>query len=119
MNENEIKLSKYVCFNTDNGYFYLTSEAQNIIYRQKNIICSYSGSNEWCNHFICEMIDLYSGSSQYNYSLGTTVHETRIPELLNSCRPQVINWVNNIKDEEWGLKMFKMFDSIIDDLPVW
>lgn len=118
MNENEIKVSKYACFDKESGYFYLTSEAQNIIYREKNIICSYSGSNEWCHHFICELIDLYSGSSKYNYSLGSTVHETEIPKIFKANKEHIVNWIERIKDEEWGLKMFKMFDNIIDDLPV-
>lgn len=117
-NENVIKVSKYVYFDKESGNFFLTSEAQNIIYREKNIICSYSGSNEWCNHFICEMLDLYSGASRYNYALGTTVHETEIPKIFKVNKESVIRWIDRIRDEEWGFKMFKMFDNIIDDLPI-
>jgi len=117
MNENKIKVSKYAYFDKENGYFYLTPEAQNIIYREKNIICSYSGSNEWCHHFICEMIDLYSGSSKYNYSFGSKVHETEIPKIFKTNKEYVNNWIDKIKDEDWGLKLFKMFDDIIDDIP--
>ena len=117
MNENEIKVSKYAYFDKENGCFYLTPEAQNIIYREKNIICSYSGSNEWCHHFICELIDLYSGSSKYNYSLGSTVHETYIKQHFNNDKEYISNWVDRIKYEDWGLRLFKIFDSIIDDIP--
>jgi len=116
--ENTIELSKYVYFDKENGHFYLTSEAKNIIYREKGVICSYSGSNEWCNHFICEMIDLYSGASKYNYALGSVVHETEIPKIFKTNKEHINNWIEKIKDEEWGLKMFKMFDNIIDDLPI-
>lgn len=120
MDKDRIKLSKYVYFDKENGQFYLTSDAQHIIYREKNIICSYSGSNDWCNHFICEMIDLYSGSSQYNYAIGTTVHEKRIPEMIeNGKKEEIVNWIEKIKDEEWGLKLFKMFDNIFDDIPAY
>lgn len=118
MENDEIKVSKYVYFDKEYGNFYLTSEAQEIIYREKNIICSYSGANEWCNHFVCEMIDLYSGLSLYNYALGTIVHEKEIPQIFKTNKESVINWIDRIKGEVWGLKMFVMIDSIIDDLPI-
>lgn len=118
MNENEIKVSKYAFFDKECGLFFLTSEAKTIIYREKNIICSHSGANEWCNHFICELIDLYSGSSHYNYAINSTIHETTLPKIFKTDKEHVINWIDKIKDEEWGLKLFKMFDNIIDDLPI-
>ena len=119
MSDNIINISKYVDFDKENGLFYLTNEASEIIYREKSIICSYSGSNEWCHHFVCELIDLYCGCSKYNYSLGTTEHEKRIPELIKEGYvKEVEQFINRMKIEEWGIKAFNMFDNIIDDLPI-
>ena len=114
----DVKLSKYCQFNIDNGKFYLSNEAQEIIYRQKNVICSYSGSNDWCNHFMCESIDLFSGSNQYNYALGSTVHEKRIEELYKdkANKQSIIDWVKDFTKNEWSIAMLKMFDDIIDNL---
>lgn len=113
----KIQISKHVYYDTDSHWFYLTPEAQNFIYREKNVICSYSGSNEWCNHFVCQMVDLYSGSSIYNYALGTTDHEKRIPELIkDGYSENVINFIRRIPNEEWGIAMGKAIDYVIDNL---
>lgn len=112
-----IKLSNYLYFSVEWGRFYLTSEAQDIIYRKKGIICSYSGSNEWANHFACELIDLYSGASIYNYALGTIVHEKEIPEIWKTNKESVIDWITRSIDKPWGKAAFQLFDSVIDTLP--
>ena len=109
--------SKYVYFDKENGRFYLNEEAQKIIYRDKNIICSYSGSNEWCNHYFCELIDLFSGSSKYNYSLGTTVHETEIPKIWKINKESVIKWMENNLEKDWFKRMVESFDKVFDNLP--
>ena len=93
MKENIIRINKYLYFDKDCGVFALTNEASEIIYRKKEIICSYSGADEWCNHFVCELIDLYSGCSRYNYALGTIVHETEIPEIWKYNKDSVCDWV--------------------------
>lgn len=69
MEENIIEINKYMYFDKNLGKFYLTSEAEEIIYKKKQIICSYSGANEWLNFFTLEMMNLYTGSSPYNYAL--------------------------------------------------
>ena len=112
----KIEINKYLYFDKESGRFALTSEASEIVYREKNVICSYSGADEWCNHFVCELIDLYSGSSKYNYSLGTTVHEARIPQLWQDDRDGVCAWIEDAMEKEWGKHAFSMFLSIIDDL---
>jgi hypothetical protein len=113
----KIQISKYVFYDTDCHRFYLTSEAQNIIYRVKNVICSYSGSNDWCNHFVCQMVDLYSGASIYNYALGTTDHEKEIPSLIkDGYADNVIRFIKRIPTEEWGMAMGKSIDFVIDNL---
>lgn len=113
--ENEIQVNKFVYFDTENGLFCLTPEASEIIYRQKNLICSYSGANEWINHFVCEMIDFCSGASIYNYSLGTVRHEKEIPEIFKANKEAVINFVNKTTQKPWGQKMYKMIEMIIDE----
>ncbi|MEG1725966.1 MAG: hypothetical protein RR313_11280 [Anaerovoracaceae bacterium] len=114
--KNEISLSKYCYFDKEMGKFYLTNEASNIIYRKKNIICSYSGINDWANHFVCEMIDLYSGRSKYNYALGTVVHENGITELRRTDDKSLFEWVLSLTERDWSIAMFKAFDNIIDTL---
>lgn len=116
--EDKISINKYLYFDKSFGRFALTGEAFKIIYNQKQIICSYSGADEWCNHFVCELIDLYSGSSVYNYALGTIKHETEIPEIFKQHKDAVFRWVEKSMKEEWGIKAFSMFEKIIDDLPV-
>lgn len=116
--ENTIYINDYISFNPDHGRFELTSKAQEIIYRQKNIICSYSGSVEWGHEFFCELIDLYSGSSKYNYALGTVVHKEQIEKMYNKGhRDEVTEWVKRHKDDYWFTKAAAMFAKIIEDLP--
>lgn len=55
---NIIEINKYMYFDKNCGVFCLTSEASEIIYRQKKIICSYSGADEWINFFTLEMMHL-------------------------------------------------------------
>jgi len=111
----EIQCNKYVYFNTEYGRFYLTSEAQNIIYRQKNLICSYSGSNEWIHHFVCEMLDFYTGDSIYNYALGTVDYEKRIPEVHKTNKEELNKFVQKTTELSWGKKMYKTIENIIDE----
>lgn len=118
MKENIISINKYLYFDKERGVFALTDEASEIIYRKKEIICSYSGADEWCNHFVCELIDLYSGSSKYNYALGTTVHETAIPEIWKENKDGVCEWVERSMNKEWGKRAFDMLITVIDDLVI-
>jgi hypothetical protein len=117
LEENKIAISKHCYFDTESGYFYLNNETSEVIYREKGIICSYSGANEWCNHFMCELIDLFSGSSQYNYALGTTIHEKEIPKIWKDNKQSVIDWINKSKAKDWFKAAAKMFDEVIDNLP--
>lgn len=112
-----IKLSKYVYFDEDNGHFNLISEAQEIIYREKSIICSYSGSNEWINDFMCELIDLFSGSGPYNCTINSIDHKEVIPKIWKENKDSVINFIHRSKTEDWGIAMYKTIDLIIDNLP--
>ena len=112
-----IKLSKYVHFDDTTGRFILTSDAQEIIYREKEIICSYSGASEWVHNFMCELLDLFSGGSPYNYALGCVEHKTAIPKIWDENPDSVIKFINQSKDSDWGKAMYKTIDIIIDNLP--
>lgn len=112
----EININKHMYFDTESGRFYLTSEALGIIYRQKNLICSYSGANEWIHHFTCEMLDFCSGSSIYNYALGTIKHEERMPEIFAINKESVIDFINRSLQESWSKKMYKLIENIIDEV---
>jgi hypothetical protein len=114
-NDKQITINKYIYFDTKYGRFYLSSEALEIVYRQKNLICSYSGANEWIHHFTCEMLDFCSGSSIYNYALDTIKHEKEIEEIFKTNKEAVINFINKSIQEPWSKKMYKFIENIIDE----
>ena len=69
--ENKIvELNDYVYFDATLKKFMATDKTAHILYREKDIICSHSGIDEWTHFFICELINLYSGHSVYNHSLS-------------------------------------------------
>ena len=113
-----IYINDYLSFDKDDGWFTLSNKAQEILYRQKQLICSYSGCVEWGHNFFCELIDLYSGNSQYNYALGTYVHADEIDRMYKEGHSEeVINWVEKHKDDYWFSKAAAMLSSIIEDAP--
>ena len=114
---NIIEINKYMYFDKDYGVFRLTSEASEIIYRQKEIICSYSGADEWINFFTLEMINLYTGSSPYNYVLGTCDHHEAFPRVFKENPEGLCEWVEKSLNKEWGKHMYKMIENIINDIP--
>lgn len=112
-----IEINKYIQFDVERGIFCLSDEASNMIYRQKELICSYSGADEWCNHFICELFDVYSGSSVYNHAVNSYRHEERIKGLFEKDRDKLIDWVKDSINNKWSNKVYNMIVTIIDDLP--
>ena len=113
-----IYINDYLSFNKAFGCFQLSATAQEILYRKKHIICSYSGCNDWAHHFFCELIDLYSGSSKYNYALGTVVHVQQIKNMYSEGHSnEVINWIERHKSNDWFIKAATMLTNIIDDVP--
>ena len=115
----DIKIGKYVLYNVESGNFYLCPEAQNTIYRQKGIICSYSGSSEWCNHFFCQFIDLFCGGSPYNYSLGCFEHEQEIPKIIKQegGKERIVDWLTKQQPKPWWTKMVEAFEFMFENLP--
>jgi len=112
-----IKLSKYVYFDDTTGHFVLSSKAQEIIYREKNIICSYSGSNEWINNFMFELINLFTGSGPYNYAINSINHKNVIPKIWIENPESIVDYFKKSIKEPWGIAMYKTIDFIIDNLP--
>lgn len=118
MNENNrIKLSKYVEFDKEHGTFFLTCEAAEIIYREKRVICSYSGGNEWVNDMMLGLLDLFTGASPYNYALNSVFHKEVMPSVWESNKGGVINFIESSVEKEWGIAMYKTIDMMIDNLP--
>lgn len=115
---NIIEINIYMYFDKNCGVFCLTSEASEIIYRQKEIICSYSGADEWINFFTLEMMNLYTGSSPYNHAIGTCDHHEAFPRIFKENKKGLCDWVEKSLTEEWGKRMYKMIENIIDDLPI-
>ena len=113
--ENTININKYMYFNTEVGRFELTPEASELIYRQKNLICSYSGSSEWINHFTGEMLDFCSGTSIYNYALGCYKYEDEIARIFKDNKDAVIEWVKKSIEEPWSKKAYRFIETIIEE----
>ena len=111
-----INCSKNIQFDEEYCRFYLTQEASEIIYRQKGIIVSYSGSNEWANHFVCEMLDLYTGSTPFSYCIDSFEHEKQIRKLVKENDSEAV--ISYIREKIETLSdMFIAIDRIIDELP--
>jgi hypothetical protein len=115
MEDNKIEVNKFVYFDKESGKFCLTSDASELIYRKKGLICSYSGANEWINHFVCEMIDFCSGASIYNYSLGTIAHEKEIPKYFSTNKDAIVKFIIRTTEESWGKKMYELIERIIEE----
>ncbi len=110
-----ININKHMYFDTTYGKFFLTHDTGEMIYRQKGLICSYSGANEWIHHFTCEMLDFYSGKSIYNYALNSYRHKDELAKIFKEDKDVVINFINASIEESWGKKMYKTIENIIDE----
>lgn len=109
---------KFICLFGDfayfeDGSFKLNAEGIKILHDESKLITSYSGVNYWCNHFICELLDLYSGTSEYNYSLGTIQHQKEIAQGWNNNKDSIIQWFYTNSDKTWFILAEKSFDSFM------
>lgn len=109
---------KFMCLFGDfayfeDGSFKLNEEGIKILHDESKLITSYSGVNYWCNHFICELLDLYSGTSEYNYSLGTIQHQKEIAQGWNNNKDSIIQWFYTNSDKTWFILAEKSFDSFM------
>lgn len=118
MNKDIIEINKYMYFDKTTGRFCLTDEGSEIIYRTKHLICSYSGADEWINTFTLEMINFYTGSSPYNYALNSCNHHEAFPRIFKENPTGLCEWVEKSLTEEWGSHMYKMIETIINDVPI-
>lgn len=114
MEENTINLNDYLYFDKSAKKFIATDKTAHILYREKDIICSYSGVDEWTHFFMCELVNLYSGHSVYNHSMS----DIDYAESLERCPTEnVERWIERVKKEEWFIKAIDMFSKIIEDIP--
>ena len=107
----EKPFGEYAIF--ENGFFKLNDKGTKIIHDTSELICSYSGANQWCHHFICELLDLYSGSSKFSYSLGTCNHQKEQPQCWNIITETVIKWFNKHSNSLWYKLAEKSFDDVM------
>lgn len=114
MDENVIELNDYLYFDKSAKKFIATDKTAHILYREKDIICSYSGVDEWTHFFMCELINLYSGCSVYNHSLFDIDYAESL-EIFPT--EDVERWIERVKKEEWFIKAIDMFSKIIEDIP--
>ena len=110
-----IEINSCMYFDAECGRYGLTSEASHEIYREKELICSYSGASEWLHHFTCEMLDFCSGASIYNYAIGTIKHEEAFPKIFSENKEAVIRFVERTLEEPWGKKMYELIEAIIKE----
>lgn len=116
--ENKIEINDYVLFDANSGRFCLTIKSGEIIYREKGVICSYSGSDDWCHQFFCQLLDLYSGRSKYNYALNTGDFALDISDMYKAGHAEeVCAYIERNKNRSWFSKAANMMATIIDDLP--
>lgn len=97
----------------EDGMFRLNKEGVKILHDESKLITSYSGADYWCNHFICELLDIYSGTSEYNYSLGTIQHQKEIAQGWNNNKDSIIQWFYTNSDKSWFKLAEKSFDSFM------
>ena len=102
--------------NFENGFFKLNDKGTKIIHDKSELICSYSGADQWCHHFICELLDLYSGSSEFNCSLGTYKHQKELPQCWNENAQYVIKWFDKHSDRLWYKLAEKSFNNVMETI---
>lgn len=98
--------------NYENGMFRLTSEGSAIILNSKLII-SVSGADEWTHHYICELIDLYSGQSEYNHCFGSIHTQRDLGHYWYKHPTAVIRWFEKYQNTEWYKLAETSFDSLL------
>ena len=112
---NNITLSKYITFNKMNFKFELTEKGKDIILKEKKIITDAKGIDDWIHHFVCEMINLCSGKSPFNYTLDSIDHEKMLSEFFY-INETIISYIEPTENKQWLKKMYKIIDYIIDEI---
>ena len=59
------------------------------------------------------MLDLYSGSSEFNCSLGTYKHQKELPQCWNNNTETVIKWFNKHSNKLWYKLAEKSFNDFM------
>ena len=116
--ENRININKYLDFDKVTGKFALTIVGEKIICEHKRVIRNHDGANEWCNHFVCELLNVYTGLSVYDSGYPGIQFEIEIPKNFSKNKEDVFSFIKTSIKKEYGIKAYSMFEKIIDDLPV-
>lgn len=113
--KNKVRISEHLLFDISKGKFVLNPSTAEEIYREKHLIESYSGCDEWCNHTMCELLDVCSGVSIYNHTIGCFEHEKRLPEWASPDK--MLYWLNSKRPRDSFKKAVTMFEFIVNNLP--
>lgn len=115
-----MKINKYFYYEVEEKKFYVNNKVSEIIYRKKEIICSYSGIDQWANDTVTGMIDLYCGGVWYNYTLNSCDHKQSFIDLdVETCE----NFVKKVflPDGEnyklFGKNINIVLECIIENMP--
>ena len=112
-----IPLNEFIEFDVVACSYIPTNLTSEIMYRKKNLICSYSGTNEWAHHFMCELLDVCTGSSIYNYCIGCCKHEEEFNKLRCDHSQTVLNWVSKSRSSDWGKVAYDLFSECVLRFP--
>ncbi len=93
----EKPFGEYAIF--ENGFFKLNDKGIKIIH-----------------DFICELLDLYSGSNEFNCSLGTYKDQKKLPQCWNNNTETVIKWFNKHSNSLWYKLAEKSFNDIMETI---
>lgn len=110
-------INSFLGFDCKTCRFFLSENARDMLY-SKQAIYSNSGADEWCHHFFCELLDLYSGCSVYNYSINSYKHEDAISYYCkNGHYEEVVSWIDDHRGKIWFRDAAKAFGDVISRLP--
>lgn len=98
--------------NYEEGSFRLTSEGSAILLNS-NLITSVSGADEWTHHHICELIDLYSGQSEFNHRFDAVHTEHDLRYYRRHHPDSVIRWFEKSRNTVWYKLAEESFDSLL------
>lgn len=110
----EIPFGKYAGFK--DGFFIFNDEGKEIIHDKSELIYLYSDTNKLCHHFICELLGLYSGLSEFNSYANTCKFENELPRIWDNSPESVMVWFNKNSHELWYKLAEKLFDNIMENI---
>lgn len=98
--------------NYEEGSFRLKSEGSAILLNS-NLITSVSGADEWAHHHICELIDLYSGQSEFNHCFDSIHTQLDLGHYWYKHPDAVVRWFSKVQNKQWYKLAEESFDSLL------